>query len=59
MKYIIALLLGLFTGVVLFAAGVIYNPFIGKQMLSPLAVTDAQTVTLSYSGVASDAIMYS
>ncbi len=59
MKYIISLILGLLTGVALFAAVVVYNPVIGKQSLSPLAVTDSQTVTLSYSAVASDAIVFS
>jgi len=51
MKYLIVLIIGMLTGVAVFAAGVAYNPFIGKQGLSPLAVTDLQTVTLTYSGV--------
>ncbi len=58
MKYLIVLIVGMLTGVVVFAAGVAYNPFIGKQGLSPLAVTDLQTVTLTYSGVASDGIVF-
>ena len=58
MKYIIALLLGLVAGAALFALGVVYNPFINQQSLSPLAVTDSQTVMLGYSAVASDAVMY-
>jgi len=58
MKYLIALIIGIMTGVVVFAAGVAFNPFISKQGLSPLAVTDAQTVTLTYSGVASDGIVF-
>ncbi len=58
MKFLIALMLGVLTGAALFAAGVIYNPFIGKQGLSPLAVTDSQTVTLNYSGVASDGVLF-
>jgi len=57
MKYIVVLLIGFLTGVALFAVGLAYNPFVGKQGLSPLAVTDSQTVMLSYSAVASDAIM--
>ena len=59
MKYILTLILGLLVGALLFAAAVIYNPFLSKQNLSPLAVTDAQTVTLSFSGVAADSIAYS
>ena len=58
MKYIIALLLGLATGAFLFAAGLIYNPFSGARVLSPLSMTDAQTITLSYSVAASDAIVF-
>jgi len=58
MKYLIALIIGIMTGVVVFAAGVAFNPFISKQGLSPLAVTNSQTVTLTYSGVASDGIVF-
>jgi hypothetical protein len=58
MKYLIVLIIGVLTGVAVFAAGVAYNPFIGKQGLSPLAVTGLQTVTLNYSGVASDGIVF-
>jgi len=58
MKYLIALIIGTLTGMAVFAIGVAYNPFISKQGLSPLAVTDLQTVTLAYSGVASDGIVF-
>jgi len=58
MKYSIALIIGMLTGVVVFAAGVAFNPFLSKQGLSPLAVTDLQTVALNYSGVASKGIVY-
>lgn len=58
MKYLIVLIIGIVTGVVVFAAGVAFNPFVSKQGLSPLAVTDSQTVTLTYSGVASDGIVF-
>jgi hypothetical protein len=58
MKYLIVLIVGIMTGVVVFAAGVAFNPFVSKQRLSPLAVTDSQTVTLTYSGVASDGIIF-
>jgi len=58
MKYIVALLLGFLTGAAIFAVGLAYNPLVAKRTLSPLAVTDSQTVTLSYSPVAAEAIMY-
>jgi hypothetical protein len=58
MKYIIALLLGLIVGACLFVAGLMYNPFSGGRSLSPLSVTNAQTVSLSYSAVAADSIVY-
>lgn len=58
MKYTVVLLMGLMTGLALFAVGLVYNPFVGQQTLSPLAVTNSQTVMLSYSAAASDALMY-
>lgn len=58
MKYVIALLLGVFSGLLLFALGLIYNPFIGDRGLSPLSVTDARIMALSYSSVPSDSIVY-
>lgn len=58
MKYVIVLIAGIFTGVALFAAGLVYNPFIGTAALSPLAVSDSQTVTLGYSAVASESVMF-
>jgi len=58
MKHLIALIVGMLTGVAVFAAGVVYNPFISEQGLSPLSVTDLQTVTLTYSGVASAGIVF-
>lgn len=58
MKFMTVLVVGIVTGVVVFAAGVAFNPFVSKQGLSPLAVTDSQTVTLTYPGVASDGIVF-
>ena len=58
MKYLIALIIGILTGAILFCAGLAYNPLISTPGLSPLAVTDFQTVTLTYSGVASDGIVF-
>lgn len=58
MKYVIVLLLGVITGLLLFVAGLIYNPFIGERGLSPLSVTDARVMALSFSSVPSDSIVY-
>jgi len=58
MKYLVVLIAGFLLGAALFALGLAYNPFIGKAALSPLAVTDSQTVTLGYSAVASESVMF-
>ena len=58
MKYVVALVLGFIVGAVLFAVGVLYNPFVSDRGLSPLSVTDAEVVALSYSVVPSETIMY-
>ena len=58
MKYVIVLLLGLATGAVIFAAGLVYNPFISKSGLSQLEVSDSQMISLAYSSVAADSIAY-
>ena len=58
MKYIITLVLGLLVGVVIFAAGMVYNPFVEDRSLSPLSVSDAQVLTLNFSAVPSDAITF-
>ena len=48
MKYVIALLLGISVGVIICIAGIVYNPFSSSAKLSPLSVTDAKTITLTY-----------
>jgi hypothetical protein len=58
MKYLIGLLLGFLTGAALFALGLAYNPFTSKPALSPLAVSDSETMMLGYSAVASESIMF-
>lgn len=58
MKHLVALVLGCFFGAVLFAAGVLYNPFIADRGLSPLSVTDAEVIALSYAVVPTDTILY-
>ena len=58
MKYVVALVLGFLSGVALFAVGVLYNPFVIDRGLSPLSVTDAEVITLTYSVVPAETIMY-
>lgn len=58
MKYLIALVFGLLVGATGFVAALIYNPFIAEHGLSPLSVTDAEVMTLSFSTVPSDAIAF-
>ena len=58
MKYVVALVLGFLTGAVLFTVGVLYNPFVADRGLSPLSVTDAEVVALSYSVVPAESILY-
>ncbi|MGI9248712.1 MAG: hypothetical protein ACR2QI_06825 [Woeseiaceae bacterium] len=58
MKYLIALVLGLLVGATGFVAALIYNPFNAEHGLSPLSVTDAEVMTLSFSTVPSDAIAF-
>lgn len=58
MKYVAALILGLVVGAAVFVAALIYNPFLSAQNLSPVTVTDSQTITLSYSAVAENNIVF-
>jgi len=58
MKYIVALIVGLLFGVSLFIAAMIYNPFIADRGLSPLSVTDGEVMSLSYSSVPSENIIF-
>ena len=58
MKHLLALLAGLVVGVAVFALGVIYNPFVTRSVLSPLAVSDSRTLAFSFSALASDSVIY-
>lgn len=58
MKYLIALLLGLSVGAAIFVVALIYNPFNSAGALSPLSVTDSEVIALSFSGVPSEAIVF-
>ena len=58
MKYVIALVLGIVAGAVVFGLALIYNPLAGAGRVSPLSVTDAEIISLSYSVVPSESIVY-
>jgi hypothetical protein len=58
MKYVIALVLGMFVGAALFALALIYNPLTGDTRLSPLTVTDAEVISLSYAAVPTESLVY-
>lgn len=58
MKYIVSLVAGLLAGIALSVAGFYYNPFVGRTKLSPLAVTDTNNSSLSYSTVVGDLILF-
>ena len=58
MKYVITLLIGALLGAVLFLLALYYNPFAAQPAISPLSVTQDRVINLSYSAVASEAILY-
>ncbi|MBT8103812.1 MAG: hypothetical protein KJO95_12635 [Gammaproteobacteria bacterium] len=58
MKYAITLFLGVLVGAAVFVAGLIYNPFIVDRGVSPLSLTDSEVIRLNFSGVPTDAVVY-
>lgn len=58
MKYLVSLLAGALLGVLLFAAILIYNPFVADRRLSPLSVSDAEVMSLTYTNVPSESIVF-
>ena len=58
MKYVVSLLLGAAVGVLLVALAIIYNPLTSDPGLSPLSVTDAEVMALTYSSVPVESIVY-
>ena len=58
MKYLVSLVLGVATGALLLALVLYYNPLQGRDTVSPLAVTDDRVVTISFSAVPGDAVLY-
>lgn len=58
MKYVISLFVGAALGVLLFSLILYYNPFAAQPAISPLSVTQDRVISLSYSAVANEAILY-
>lgn len=58
MKYLISLLVGMVVGVAAFLALLYYNPLTSKTKLSPLSVTTNELISLNYSTVASESLVY-
>ena len=58
MKYVITLVLGMIFGAVLFGLALLNNPLTGNGGLSPLAVTDAEVITLGYTAVPGENLVY-
>lgn len=58
MKFVVALVLGLLVGAALFGVVLLYNPLTSNRGLSPLSVTDAEVITLNFSAVPSESIVY-
>ena len=57
-KHLFALLVGTLIGIMVLAASLYYNPFNVKNKLSPISVTDNDVITLGFSAVAEDVIVY-
>ena len=57
-KHLIALAAGLVLGAATAAALLFYNPLASKTSLSPVTVSDRETISLEYSAVAKDSILY-
>jgi hypothetical protein len=58
MRYLAALFLGVITGIVLVAGAVYVNPFYTRNDISPLAVSQNEVITLNYSAVAGNSVLY-
>jgi len=58
MKYVASLIVGLAVGAAAFVALLYFNPLTSQNRLSPLSVSDNEVITLNYSAVASDALVY-
>ncbi len=58
MKYLIMLIIGFIVGAIATIALIFFNPFAAGNPLSPLSVSDYELISLNYSAVARDAIVF-
>ena len=58
MKYVIALIVGIVFGAIAFVVGFYNNPFVGRAVLSPLAISESGLNNLSYSAVSAQSIAF-
>lgn len=58
MKYLLSLLVGMLVGAVVFVLLLLYNPLTRHNNLSPLSVTDKELISLRYSAVAANALLF-
>jgi hypothetical protein len=57
-RHLLALFVGLLLGAVAASALLFYNPLAARNSLSPLSVSDQEIISLGYSAVAEDAIVF-
>jgi hypothetical protein len=58
MKYLISLVVGIVLGAAAIFMLLYYNPFMAQNKLSPLSVTDNELISLEYSTVAANSLIY-
>jgi hypothetical protein len=58
MKYLASLLIGMLVGATLFAAGMYFNPFAGRQTVSPLVMSDEEHRDFNFTAVPGETILY-
>jgi len=58
MKYLISLVVGILAGSVLLLAGLYVNPFVARQSLLPVAVSDDMLAVLDYSLAPSESLLF-
>jgi hypothetical protein len=58
MKYLVSLLVGMIFGAAMLLAALYLNPFASKAKMSPLAVTDEKLISLHYTLVPSEKILF-